>query len=342
MPGPRCFKERVQLGALSVVGALDERAGGEREQLGGVVEPPRACARACARSRRGGCARAARTARRRRCGGPCGVTRGRGAGSSRMPCARARRHRSMSSAKRWMRGSNGPSARSVSVCAARQAAIAQPTVRGVLGPVRLGASRAARQQRRVDERGEERAERARERVRAALDAAVGVEQARARAGRGRARAAASLRSASPMPLVSGFSSTVTSSVTRSSARLLAAPKPGLSRRSITSAPCARASSAPPSSGPVSTTIELRRRAERGQQRARARRASGAARRRRRSAVTADAMRFRGARRRVADVEGCLGAAAGGGGRVGVGEHRAQRCDGRVGVAGRVEAAGAVL
>ena len=36
-------------------------------------------------------------------------------------------------------GSNGPSGAACSVRAARQAAIAQPTVRGVLGPVRLGA-----------------------------------------------------------------------------------------------------------------------------------------------------------------------------------------------------------
>ena len=56
-----------------------------------------------------------RTAGRARCG---------------IPAARARRQRSMSSKKRNWRGSNGPSRRRTSVRAARQAAIAQPTVRG--------------------------------------------------------------------------------------------------------------------------------------------------------------------------------------------------------------------
>ena len=83
----------------------------------------------------------------------------------------------MSSAKRWMRGVERAGI-GVSV-AARQAAIAHPTVRGVSRPVGLDAvAERAGQQRRVDERGQEGAERARERVRAALDAAVGVEQAR--------------------------------------------------------------------------------------------------------------------------------------------------------------------
>ena len=122
----------------------------------------------------------------------------------------------MSSANRWMPRSNGPSCRSVCVSAARQAAIAHPTVRGVLGAIRLDAlSDRSWQQRRVHERGEEGAERAGQRVRAALDAAVRVEQPRGvQRVRGLVgacgRAAGAHRRRRSM---SGFSRIVTSSVT---------------------------------------------------------------------------------------------------------------------------------
>ncbi len=96
-----------------------------------------------------------------------------------MPACRARRQRSMSSANRWIAGSNGPSCLSVPVAAARHAATAHPTVRGAHARKGSTRSRTRRgQQRRVDERGEEGAERAREWVGAALDAAVRVQQPR--------------------------------------------------------------------------------------------------------------------------------------------------------------------
>ena len=286
------------MGALLFVWALDRGPGGEGEQLGGVVEPPRSLAQP-----------AATTARRWRASSsngsvstlwrPVCVSATSGCRIVLMPWARARRHRSMSSANMWMPGSKGPSDRSVSVWAASAAAIAQPTVRGL--SARCGSARGGRDRRDRAGRKAPSVPGSGWALRCTLPSWL--------SSRGACRPGACARRASSSgePTMSGFSRTVTGCVTRSRARLLAAPKPGLSRRTMTSAPCSRASCAPPSSGPASTTtscVGVRAWAAA----ARDARASGAARRRRRSRVTGAALSS-AARRSALTSKCCLGAAA---------------------------------
>ena len=104
--------------------------------------------------------------------------------------------------------------------------------------------------------GEQRAERAGQRVRGALDAAVGVRAAAARAARaGCARASAASAASEPSTSSqSGLRRTVTSWRARGDAGVAGgAEARGCPGSSITSAPRARASAAPPSREPLSTT-----------------------------------------------------------------------------------------
>ena len=159
----------------------------------------------------------------------------------------------MSSAHRWMLGSNGPSSRKSSVRAARRRRRpSRPSAAAWRGTAR------ARRGATGSSAGMNAPERAGERMRAALDGSRRDRPAGARATRRGGRAGRACRARCRPVSVSGLSRTVTSSVTCSSARLQAAPKPGLSRRSITVAPCFVASAAPPSSGPLSTTTSWAR------------------------------------------------------------------------------------
>ena len=174
----------------------------------------------------------------------------------------------MSSANRCAAGSNGPSRSSAAVSAARQAPIAQPTL--TARPPRHGSSRSRARRGSSARRQRRREQRARgpgQRVRGALHPAR-VEQPRrvqraARAGGDRREAGSASSSSSQ----SGLSRTVTSERAAATPALHAAPKPGLSRRSITSAPHAAAACAPPSSRPVSTTTSCGPLAEPGVERA---------------------------------------------------------------------------
>ena len=191
----------------------------------------------------------------------------------------------------------------------------------------------------------------------------------------------SLPSALSTGSVSGLSSTVTSSVTCSSARLQAAPKPGLSRRSITVAPCVARERRAAVVGPVVDDHELRAARQRRQQRRAARRASGAGRSRSRSSRATTAARVPGrhagrCEHRCADAHAPTVMSLGGRrpawatiavsiaasrrrtesrtsnaasarrraafGASGSASTARSASHGRVGVAGRVEAAGAVL
>ena len=231
----------------------------------------------------------------------------------------------MSSANRWMRGVE---ARHRSVRRRGEAGGDRPpdgARRLARGRARRGPG-ARREQRRVDERGQERAERPGERVRAALDAAVGVEQARGvQAGRCSRAAASARERVAAGRSVSGFSSTVTGSrhalerevVGGAEAGVVAALDHfGAVRRARAPRRRRRGRRRPRSScggvrGVGSSARELGA-------------ASGAGRSTAAHSVTAR-RGAPGGRTRVADVERRFGAAAGGGGGLGVGEHGAQRC-----------------
>jgi hypothetical protein len=196
-----------------------------------------------------------------------------------------------------------------------------------IGAVGLDAvAQRARQQRRMDQRGQVGTGRRGQRMGAALDGAVRIEQARSvQRGRMAARERRQAGEAVVEELAIRVEQDGDGSATCSSAALLAAPKPGLSRRTSTVAPAPEASAAPPSSGPVSTTTSGGRagsaRGRRGAARGRA--GSGAGRRRRRSSrqVLDDRGEPGGA---GTHVEVRLRMRASGGGRAGIGERRADR------------------
>ena len=151
-------------------------------------------------------------------------------------------------------GSNGPSRRSVSVEAATQAAIAHPTLRA-----------------RSDRNGSTRSSSGSGRIGGCTTAGSSAptvpgsgyaerwSEPSGLSSRGThspppAARAASRASEPSSSSQSGLRRTVTGCSARSTPTLLAAPNPGLSPSSTTSAPAARASAGPSSDDAVSTTI----------------------------------------------------------------------------------------
>ena len=154
----------------------------------------------------------------------------------------------MSSKNRNWPGSKGPSRRSTSVRAATQAAIAQPTVRG--RSARYGSAR-SRSLRGSAAGGMSAGRSAPSVPGSGCAERWTAPSASSRRGTQRrsapAAAAAASRSSDPSSSSqSGLSRTVTACRARSTPALLAAPNPGLAPSSTTSAPAARASSAPSS------------------------------------------------------------------------------------------------